>query len=147
MYVHAFHRKHKDVLMITPVDSTIDITPEHSNDGDQAQSSSNDLMDVDNSECMLASIKKIDIKSHAAQFILKTRDGVHLTQTNADRIVQDAKMMVQSTIDSLRVQLVEKIKEYTSLPDEKVEEIAQVLHEHSLNPFDGLETLYLQVVA
>lgn len=93
---------------------------------------------------ILASIKKIDIKSHAAQFILKTRDGGHLTQTNADRIVQDAKMMVQSTIDSLRVQLVEKIKEYTSLPDENVEEIAQVFHEDSLNPFDGLETLYLQ---
>ena len=75
---------------------------------------------------------------------MKTRDGGHLTQANADRIVQDAKIMVQSTIDSLKVQLIERVKEHASSSDETIKEITEVFQEESLNPFDGLETLHLQ---
>ena len=101
---HAFHRKHKDIMMVSTPDSD-DLTPEQSgSDGeDNGDANGDDVMDIDDPEC---TVQKIDTKSHAAQFILKTRDGGHLTQANADRIVQDAKIMVQSTIDSLKVQLI-----------------------------------------
>ena len=74
------------MMVSTPVHSTGNLIPEqcdgegHGDDRNQAQSTSSDVMDTDNPECMLASIKQIDMKSHAAQFILKTRDGGHLTQ-------------------------------------------------------------------
>ena len=128
------------------VPTPVNLTPEQSGDdrGHYDDANDDDVMDIDNPERTLASIKKIDTKSHAAQFILKTRDGGHLTQANANRIVQDAKMMVQSTIDSLKVQLIERVKEHTNLSDETVKEITQVFQKESLNPFDGMETLHLQ---
>ena len=90
-------------MMVSTPDSG-NSTPEQSGgDGEHnGDVNGDDIMDIDDPEC---TVQKIDTKSHAAQIILITRDG-HLTQANADRIVQDAKIMVQSTIDSLKVQLI-----------------------------------------
>ena len=81
-----------------------------------------------------------------AQFIMKTRDGKKLTQVTTDGIIQDTKLMLQSTVENLERKVMEKISSLsTPVTSGELTEIRAVFSDDSLlNPFQGLETEYKQ---
>ena len=81
----------------------------------------------------------------AAQFILKTRDGRRLTQTATNGILQDTRIILERTVDMLQEKVMQKLKAVNTISSEDVSEIQSVFTSPSVrNPFDGLESLYLQ---
>lgn len=81
-----------------------------------------------------------------AQFILKTRDGKQLTQVTTDGIIQDTKLILQSTVENLERKVMEKIANLgIAVTTDQLTEIKAVFSDDSLlDPFKGLETEYKQ---
>lgn len=81
-----------------------------------------------------------------AQFILKTRDGRKLTQVATNGIIQDTKIIVQSTVEAIQKKVFEAIRN-TEIPltDQHLATIDAVFADETVvDPFRGLETEYKQ---
>lgn len=81
-----------------------------------------------------------------AEFIMKVRDGKGLTQVATDGIVQDTKIVLQNTLDSVREKLLEKLGNLPhSLTEDQLEDLMSVFSDGSVqDPFRGLESVYKQ---
>ena len=77
-----------------------------------------------------------------AQFILKTRDGRRITQVALDGILQDTKSIIEHSLDTLEVKVVEKLEE-SGMSGNEICSIRD-LFSSVRNPFEGLESQYKQ---
>ena len=81
-----------------------------------------------------------------AQFIMKHRDGRKLTQVVTNGIIQDTKIILQSTIDRVQKNVTEFIRsEKIQLTDQQLVKFAALFSDETVvNPFRELETEYMQ---
>lgn len=81
-----------------------------------------------------------------AQFILKTRDGRKLTQVATNGIIQDTKVILQSTIEVIQKKVLEVFEtEEIALTDPQLEKIQSIFADETVvDPFRGLETEHKQ---
>lgn len=74
-----------------------------------------------------------------AKFILKTRDGRNLTQFATNGVVDDAKLLVQTTLDVVKKEVMDVLQ--ASVPDDTLSKVQSIFSDEKLNnPFCGLET-------
>lgn len=100
---------------------------------------------VEEDQEVTADIEISTSKVIGAQFILKTRDGGRLTQTATNGIVQDAKILVQNTVQTLERRVIDKVNHLgIELTDGELSELKETFHDDALDPFKGLDTEYKQ---
>lgn len=89
--------------------------------------------------------EKHDAKVVGAHFILKTRDGRKITQKAVDGIVQDAKILVQNTLQSIERRVFDKMNHLgVELTDGELDELKTVFHDDDTLPFSELHSEHMQ---
>ena len=79
-----------------------------------------------------------------AKFILKTRDGKKLTQVTTNGIMEDSKLLVQNTVQTIERRVMETLS-FGGVADDIISKVQAVFCDKRLrNPFHGLKTQYLQ---
>lgn len=127
------YRYHKDLLNVTAMD-------------DSSSAEASDLQDPEieeDSNCLLPDSNQCNYNPtvNGAKFILKTRDGKRLTQTTTDGIIEDSKILVQSTVDLLENKVIEVIKSSTATED-TLTKVKEIFADAALRT--GLDSLYKQ---
>lgn len=131
------YRYHRDILNV-PVTSEASDSHEQENSREQENDSiMEDLGNTFNSDPPCYSAAEI-----GAKFILKTRDGRKLTQLATDGIIEDSKILVQNTVEIIKLKEVMEVCEATENTIAQVNSI--FCDETLINPFNGLDTWYKQ---
>lgn len=140
------YRCHNDLLVSsTPEDSV----PQHED---------SDCHENDDHGCEITSVRNTvytdesnstEVPSASvlgAKFILKIRDGRNLTQVATNGIVEDTKVIVQSSIQDIEKKVFEKINSTgIVMTNHQLADLKAVFTDETvINPFKGIETEYQQ---
>ena len=137
------YRYHRELLNIPDDDSNTPSAPNPTVDENCEEEGSLEHHDADDSA--EASLSTPSSAMLGAKFILKTRDGKGLTQTDTDGIVHDVKVVLQNTVESLEQSVLQKVNELQVITEDNIEELKAIFSdERVLNPFKDLETSHKQ---
>ena len=86
------------------------------------------------------------VKSHAAAWILKTKEGHKLTQTAIDDIIQEVTALNQFILSKVHIAVQTALKE-ADMSESCATAISEICHPNGPfgKPFQGLETAYQQL--
>lgn len=141
------YRYHKHHLVLSRPDSAA--AESSAGDGSILTSAEQPLNDPDESNIMddCESTQTIEeptsqTKLLGAQFILKTRDGKKLTQVSTNGIINDTKIILQSTLEAIEKKV---LGMEPALTDAQIATVKDIFSDVTLvDPFIGLETEYKQ---
>lgn len=132
------YRNHRDKLDVRDSDVTEDVTAES-----ETMLADQELPQEPNDPSPLLPAPSSTLLG--AEFIMKIRDGKGLTQVATDGILQDTKIVLQSTLDSVKEALLNKLRDLpVTMTEYQVSDLASVFSEAVEDPFRGLESVYKQ---
>lgn len=151
--IHLY-RYHRELLDITDSDNTTNVLANPTVEGypeDQDFDNVGGEGDNDLAETPQSLPSSSDL---GAQFIMKTRDGLKLTQKATDSVLSDVKLLLESTMERVESEVLKKVKEVmgdgitydvSELQKELASGLKDVFTDETLvNPFKELHTAHLQ---
>lgn len=135
------YRYHKSLLISNSASTSTDSS-------EQSNSASTMIIDsIDGSTSPLAtsnteSDEELPFKEsiiNGAKFILKTRDGRKLTQSVTNEVVNDAKVLVYNTLETIKKEVTDTLHGF--VPQDILTKVQSIFsYEPMTNPFMELET-------
>lgn len=130
--------------------------------GDKSQSETSTDKECDGAETLLSSQDDGDdpagstlgqtqeyfgqhLKKNAAMYILKLREGRRLTQTAVDGVLKDTTVFLQNTVEDMQASVMRTLNSFSSITDDEKSQVEAIFTDNKRwNPFQGLESHYLQ---